>query len=244
MKVRDLISLGHDALDVAAAFLGKKRLELYMYLEEEVDDSLIDRLRDGEPSAYIIGYVDFFDTRIRVDPRVLIPRPETEELMTLIKNPSGRVLDLCCGSGAIGISLKKKYPALDVTLADISGAALDVAKQNALDNKVDVHCVQSNFLESIKETFDIIICNPPYVTESEWEEIATKEYEPRLAFVGGLEFYQKLRREAASFLNEKGRLYLEIGASQGPDVLALFDPYSRRLIKDLSGRDRFLLVIY
>ncbi len=244
MKIRDLISLGHDALDVAAAFLGKKRLELYMYLEEEVPDGLINRLRAGEPSAYIIGYVDFFGARIGVDRRVLIPRPETEELMTLIKNPKGRVLDLCCGSGAIGISLKKKYPALDVTLADVSSDALDVAKQNALDNQVDVHFVQSDFLESVKETFDIILCNPPYVTESEWEEIATKEHEPRLAFVGGLDFYHKLRKQAASFLNEKGLLYLEIGASQGADVLALFAPYSRSLMKDLAGRDRFLLVFY
>ena len=244
MKVRECIALGVDAMDVAAHFLGKKRLELYMCLEDDVPTDLIERLRKGEPSAYIIGYVDFFDARISVDRRVLIPRPETEELMTLIKEPKGRLLDLCCGSGAIGISLKKRYPELDVTLADISEGALEVAKQNAQDNGVDVRFVQSNFLDSVEGTFDLIVCNPPYVTEGEWVDISTKEYEPRLAFIGGLDFYKQLREKAPLFMRKTGVLYLEIGASQGADVLALFEGQKRSLLKDFAGRDRFLLVFY
>lgn len=244
MKVSEVIPLGSDALDVAAAYLNKKRLDLYMYPYLEVPDDLLKRWQSGEPSAYIIGYVDFFDVRIHVDRRVLIPRQETEQLMALIKTPSGRLLDLCCGSGAIGISLKKKYPELDVTLVDISTDALDMAEFNATCNQVDVHFLQSNFLENVKGKFDIIVCNPPYVTEEEWNEIATKDYEPRLAFIGGLTFYQKLREAAHHFLNPGGVLYLEIGASQGPAVWQLFDPLPRELLKDFSGRDRFLLVFY
>lgn len=243
MKIGDVVKLGHDALDVAAAYLGKKRLELYMHLEDEVPDHLMERLAAGEPAAYIIGHVDFFGAQILVDRRVLIPRQETEQLMTLVQ-PKGRLLDLCCGSGAIGISLNKKYPDLEVTLVDVSLDALDVAKKNADLNQVEVTILQSNFLEKVQGKFDIIVCNPPYVTEDEWEEISTKDFEPRLAFVGGLTFYEKLRREAEQFLEPGGLLYMEIGASQGEELEALFAPYKRRLLQDLSGRDRFLLVFY
>lgn len=244
MKVSEVIPLGSDALDVAASYLNKKRLDLYMYPHLEVPDVLLERWQDGEPSAYIIGYVDFFDARIHVDRRVLIPRQETEQLTALVKDPKGRLLDLCCGSGAIGISLKKKYPGLDVTLVDISFDALDMAEFNAAANQVDVQFVQSNFLENVKGKYDTIVCNPPYVTEEEWEEIATKDFEPRLAFIGGLTYYEKLREVAHNFLKPGGVLYLEIGASQGLAVWQLFDPFPRELLKDFAGRDRFLLVFY
>lgn len=244
MKVRAVLPLGRDAQDVAAHFLGLKRLDLYQVQEKEVPDALINRLLTGEPSAYIIGHVDFFGAHIKVDGRCLIPRQETEQLVAKIGEPRGRLLDLCCGSGAIGISLKKKYPQLEVVLADISEEALSVAKENAQANDVDVTFVKSHFLDSIEGTFDIIICNPPYVTEEEWQKIATKDFEPRIAFIGGLEFYKILAARAASYMKSGGLLALEIGSTQGEAVSALFQKQSYSLEKDFAGLDRFLWIFY
>jgi release factor glutamine methyltransferase len=243
MKVKDIILLGVDAQDVVAHYLGVKRLDLYLDLEREIPNDILDRLQAGEPSAYIIGHVDFFDCRIAVDRRCLIPRQETEQLVAKIKG-TGRLLDLCTGSGAIGISLKKRYPEIDVVMADISPEVLDLAEKNAAANNVKVSIVQSDLLDNIEGKFDIIVCNPPYVTEREWEEIATKDFEPRLAFIGGLAFYEKLSQKAGDYMNPGGTLIVEIGSTQGEAVKALFKKQLCRLEKDFAGHDRFLWIFY
>lgn len=244
MKVSTIISWGPDAHDVAAHLLGVKRLELYSLLDKELPEEPFKRLQEGEPAAYIIGHVDFFGCFIAVNPHVLIPRQETEQLVAKIVNPRGRLLDLCSGSGAIGLSLKKKYPELEVVLADISEEALAVARSNAKTNEVTVELVQSNFLEGVEGLFDHIVCNPPYVTEEEWQDIDTKDFEPRIAFIGGLDFYRQLAAKAGFFMKPGGTLWLEIGASQGEAVKALFAGLPHRLEKDWAGHDRFLLVFY
>jgi release factor glutamine methyltransferase len=206
------------------------------------------------PRAYVEGSVLFHDLNIKVSKDCLIPRMETEILVerALKRLPlSGDVLDLCTGSGAIGLSIKKLRPGLKVTLADISTKALLLAKQNAIENAIDVEIVEGDFLEPFKgRLFDAIICNPPYVSQSEYNDLdpLVKNFEPHLALVGGkdgLKFYKKLAKEALSVLKDGGVLCLEIGKDQANDLLDIFSDKDWKNIiveKDYSSHDRFFFL--
>lgn len=236
--------------------LSLSRIDLYMrhdlpLTEKEKDliRSWLERRGKREPLQYIKGDVSFFGAKIKVNRSVLIPRQETELLAERIakEDLEGKtLLDLCTGSGCLGISLKKKNPSLSVTLSDISEDALEIAKENALLNEVSVEVLKGDLFSSLKaRAFDYIVCNPPYVSKSEWEtlEPEVKEFEPVLALIGGesgLDFYERLSKEAFNHLLPSGKLFLEIGSTQLEALKKMFS--NGEFLSDYSGHDRFLIV--
>ncbi len=212
-------------------------------------DKMKERLNNGEPWQYVLGSVEFFGRTFNVDKNVLIPRQETE-LVTeqLVKrlNKKSTVLDLCCGSGVIGITAALETGAT-VTLADISRDALKIAKYNAKRNKAKVDFIQSDMFKNLSGKCNAIVCNPPYI---ETDVIPTlddsvKNYEPKLALDGGkdgLDFYRILADKAYKHLTKKGLLVLEIGYNQGEAVKGLLeDKFDVEVMKDYGGNDRIVV---
>jgi len=238
------------------------RLGVYTEHDRPLTQSEVDLCRDAlkrrsknEPLQYIIGSVDFFDCHFKVDKSVLIPRHETEILVDKIAGIISKddlegkaLLDLCCGSGCIGISLKKKFPMLNISLSDISEDAVKLAKENAKINNVDVNFFVGDFFAPLKDRkFDYIICNPPYISNSEYSDLEkeVKNFEPKLALVAGddgLEFYKKLSNELYLHLNKSSKAWFEIGYLQAEPVKSLFlDTHwkKKEIEKDYSLHDRF-----
>lgn len=262
LQQRNIQHARRQAEELLGEALGLGRMGLYLEYSRPLTEKELDKCRDwlkrrgnGEPLQYISGELEFFECRLKVTQDVLIPRQETEILVDKIAKEisseglDGKVLwDVCCGSGCIGIALKKKFPALKVVLSDISEKALAVAKENALANGVEVEFKQGNLLvpfENQKTNF--IVCNPPYVSESEYEglEVEVKNHEPKLALVSGesgLECYIQLSQALPSHLMAKGKVWFEIGDGQGGSIKEIFNnPIWVRSIyeNDWSGRHRF-----
>lgn len=254
-----------DAEDLLAHLLKVKRLDLYMKFdlplgEEELSAyrALLVRRAKGEPLDYILGEVDFYGCRFTIDPRVLIPRPETELLLEKICAfvASGElkekvVWDVCTGSGCLGIALKKKFPYLSVALSDLSEGALEVARGNASRNAVEVELFQGDLLAPFAgKKADIVIVNPPYISNEEYGRLdrEVSEFEPKMALVSGpsgLEYYERLAQELPKYLNPRARVFFEIGFQQGEKVLSLFNAScwrSRFFERDYSGHDRFFFL--
>jgi release factor glutamine methyltransferase len=213
------------------------------------------RLKRHEPPQYILGWAEFCGLRFNVDARVLIPRPETEELVwqILSENPNLplKVLDVGTGSGAIAVSLAKNRPSWQVTASDISVDALVVARENALANSAAVQFVQSDVLSELTDTYDLIVSNPPYVARADAEEMdeSVKKYEPEQALFAesnGFAIYEKLAQQAKTHLSVDGKIYLEMGYKQGAALKALFSaafPEKRVTVhQDSFGRERMLVV--
>lgn len=230
----------------------------------------LSRLKLQEPIQHIIGYAHFMDMELKVNKHVLIPRPETEELVrwiieevpsekyklrsTKYKVQSGiplKILDVGTGSGCIAIALAKNLPNAEVYALDVSEEALKVAKDNALSNAVDVNFLKKDVLtiESLQEEFDIIVSNPPYVREFEKKKMQKNvlEYEPELAlFVANdnpLVFYQRITDFAGHHLKESGALFFEINQYLGKETKELLRDYNFsqiKLRKDMFGNDRML----
>ncbi len=216
---------------------------------------LVERRRAGVPLSYLTGSKEFWSIPLRVSPSVLIPRPETEVLVEKVLELSSRgpesVLDLGTGSGNIAIALGRELPRARIVASDISRRALDVARRNAALQKVrQVEFVRSNLFSAFRGTgarFDFIVSNPPYVSRREWEDLPAeiRDFEPRRALLAGesgLEFVERLVRQAATFLRPGGHLIFEIGDGQRDDVLTLF---GRRWTEietawDLAGRPRVI----
>ena len=204
----------------------------------------------GRPLWYIIGDTDFYGYTIKVDERVLIPRPETEELVAFaaenIKSDD-KVLDLCTGSGAIAIALKLKTGAT-VTASDVSDGALELAAENAAQNKADVTFVKSDMFEDITDSFDIIVSNPPYIPTRDIDglEESVKDYEPKLALDGGadgLDYYKIIAVDGINHLNAGGKLFLEVGIGQANAVKELLEQagfINVEIRKDISGIERMI----
>ena len=214
--------------------------------------SRIEKRKEHIPLQYIINKQNFYGLDFYVDESVLIPRYDTENIVDRIvkdckENKCLSVLDLCTGSGCIAVCLKKNGFE-KVYAADISDKALAVAKHNANLNNADIIFLQSDLYENFPKEirFDIIVSNPPYISTDEIAKIEkqVRDFEPKLALDGGrdgLDFYKKIINLSKNFLNNKGRLYLEIGYDQSKDVvdLAKKEGYDNIvIIKDLSGRDR------
>lgn len=214
------------------------------------------KLVDGVPIQYLIGYVDFYGNKINVNNNVLIPRYETELLVdktiNLVKkifNKKVSILDLCTGSGCIGISLYKNIDS-DITVSDISSDALEVAKTNIFINNVNIKCVCSDLFDNINGTFDVIISNPPYISDKiEVMDIVDKN-EPNIALYAphnGLYFYEKILSECKKYLNDKFIIAFEIGYEQGESVKQIANKYfndSKVIVeKDYSLKDRFLFIV-
>lgn len=222
--------------------------------EQEVRffDLLEERMKHV-PVQYIIGEQEFCGLRFLVRPGVLIPRPETELLAEAVFQASSgkRVLDLCTGSGCIAVTVAKLGSPAFVAATDYSLDALSVAKENALLQNVEVTFFHGDLFESVEETYDIIVSNPPYIKSEVIETLMpeVREYEPRLALDGaedGLYFYRRICAEAKAYLNPGGRLLFEIGHDQGPEVAGLLSAagYSEiEIKKDYAGLDRMVFAV-
>ncbi|PIE48356.1 MAG: protein-(glutamine-N5) methyltransferase, release factor-specific [Flavobacteriales bacterium] len=204
---------------------------------------------------YIYGVAHFYHSDFKVEPGVLIPRPETEELVDIIiketRIPNPKLLDIGTGSGCIAVSLGKYIPQAQVTALDISDKALSVAMANAGTHQVAIELVKDNVLtlEELPETYDIIVSNPPYVRNLEKEHMQTNvlDYEPSLALfvedTNPLVFYEKIAALAIKALSSQGVLYFEINQYLGQETKTLVENTGFsdvRLIKDFKGCDRFI----
>ena len=217
---------------------------------------IADERLTGRPLWYIIGDTDFCGYKIKVDERVLIPRPETEELAMLVVGVAEEgqsVLDLCTGSGAIAIAtykeLEKYNRKVKMTATDISAEALALAKENAEANEADILFIQSDLFSRIRGRFDIIVSNPPYIPSAEIDTLQreVQNYEPRLALDGGadgLDFYRRIAQESGKYLNRGGTIILEVGQGEAQEVVKLFKSASySMIIKDFNGVDRFVKIV-
>lgn len=203
------------------------------------------------PLDKIIGYTDFLSVRIPFDKNTLSPRQETEilteKIIKDIKSKKLNVLDLCSGSGCIGIAIAKATSAT-VTLSDISKKANKAAKSNAELNGVNVTILLSDLFENIPNKFDIIVSNPPYIKRRDLEvlEIEVRDFDPRLALDGGedgLDFYRDIISKAPEYLNNGGKLYLEIGIEQSKEVVKMLKKDFDDVVveKDYNGIDRYII---
>lgn len=212
----------------------------------------VNRLANDEPLAYILGTADFYWCKINVSPDVLIPRPETENLCDIIatqtKETNCRMLDLCTGSGCIAIALKKAKPTWTVDAVDISPKAVEIARQNASQNAVDVNIFESDMWQNILAKYDIIVSNPPYIDSLGMANLpdSVRNYEPHLALFGGddgLDYYRNIAANAPQFLNANGSLYLEVGDNQAGAIAELLREnfINIDIQKDLFGMERYVL---
>lgn len=228
---------------------------LEKYYKGNIKDA-IKRLENGEPVQYIVGNVDFYGYILDVNKNVLIPRRETEELVEEVIKRSGTfkeptIIDVGTGSGAIAISLSKELNT-HLYASDISGAALDVAKQNSNKNSADVTFLKGNMLKPYIDNnikVDIIVSNPPYIKEDEKIEDIVKNNEPHIALYAknnGFEFYESILKDAKQILNDKFLIAFEIGYAQGLAITELAKKYlgnvKVEIKKDLSLKNRMLFV--
>ena len=263
-----------DAQELYCYLTGLDKVSLFLKAEEEVDPEteekymeLIRRRAERIPLQHITGVQEFMGYTFKVNPHVLIPRQDTETLVTeaaktiqstpreklsFFEKLKGRkewdVLDLCCGSGAVGISLAKICSNVKVTATDISAEAVETAEANAEELRVKVRFLTGDMFEPVKgRKFDMIVSNPPYIRTNMisilQEEV--KDHEPLNALDGGrdgLDFYRTIVEKAADFLKPEGFLLVEIGHDQGEDLRKMLKDSGKYspavVIKDLPGRDR------
>ena len=241
-----------------------KRIDVSLHPDFEVSvtdlekwKTIISELKTEKPIQYITGEAWFYGLRFEVNENTLIPRPETEELVEWIvdglkvKGKGQRVLDIGTGSGCIPITLKKEIPSAFVSAIDISEKALEMARKNAINNKVEINFIHQNILEteSLDEKYDIIVSNPPYVRNLEKQEIKRNvlDYEPHLAlFVDdsdALLFYRKIAQLALKSLAPNGKLFFEINQYLGNETVELLEQLGFKNIelrKDFVGNDRMI----
>lgn len=261
----ELIRQGEEAESLSFVYRSLKNIsftDFVFALQQEVTkeeelfvEEIYQQLVAHIPAQYIIGHADFFGMQLTVDERVLIPRPETEELVELIlaENPETNlsVLDIGTGSGAIALALAKNRPDWSVTAADISQDALDVANENAKNQNLQIFLKKSDCFTEISEKYDIIVSNPPYISREDESEVGLNVLysEPHLALFAdedGLAIYRRIAEDAKDYLKDGGRIYLEIGYKQGQNVPELFRKYLPdkrvRTLKDQFGQDRMVVV--
>jgi len=212
--------------------------------------SALERLKTHEPIQYVLGKTTFMDLEFKVNNSVLIPRPETEELVRLMlkEDLDGKeILDIGTGSGCIAISLAKNLPNAKVAAIDISKDAIEVAKENAKLNNVEVNFINADIFEYYSDKkYDVIVSNPPYVLESEKPLMKKNvlDFEPELALfvedINPVIYYEAISWFSKNYLNKKGRLFLEINENYKNQLMFLFkDNFSIEIIKDISGKNRF-----
>ena len=261
----ELIRQGEEAESLSFVYRSLKNLsftDFVFALQQEVTEEkevfvkgIFQQLAAHKPAQYIIGQADFYGMQLKVDERVLIPRPETEELVDLIlaENPDMNlsVLDIGTGSGAIALALAKNRPAWSVRAADISQEALDVASENSKNQKFNIFFKKSDCFAEISEKYDIIVSNPPYISREDESEVGLNVLysEPHLALFAdedGLAIYRRIAEDAKDYLKDSGKIYLEIGYKQGQSVPELFRkhlPEKRvRTLKDQFGQDRMVVI--
>ena len=256
-----------DAWVLVEKICGISRTEYFVKMHDEVSMEAADRYFQAidkrithYPLQYIVGEWEFMGLTFKVNEHVLIPRQDTEVLVekavsvieSEFTNYKGNinVMDMCTGSGCIGISVAKNVNHTHVTCVDVSKEALEVAKENAQNNKVkNISFVQSDLFTNVSGKYNVIISNPPYITSSEIEKLMpeVKDYEPRIALDGdkdGLKFYRLIIERSKEYLEEKGFILFEIGYDQGKQVKELLKQKGFadiEVLKDLSGNDRVVM---
>jgi release factor glutamine methyltransferase len=253
-----------------AHLLSEDRLFLYLNYDRPMDAeelatfrTFVKRRLEGEPNQYITGTQEFWSLPFRVNPDVLIPRPETEVLLETVLEFLGSpkteitVLDLGTGSGAVAVALAREFDLIRIVATDLSKTAVKLAQENALLNQVGskIHFICADMFSafsSVSQKFAVVATNPPYVSHAEFSGLSreVRDYEPRYALDGGpdgLTAIKHIIKEAPAFLSQRGALIMEIGAEQTESVAALVrgsQRYERyRIIKDYSGLDRVLLAV-
>lgn len=228
----------------------------FLTLEQENKyKELLNKKINDRPIQYITNSVDFYGLPLYIDENVLIPRFETEELVdntikylnSMFEKP--KVLDLCCGSGAIGLAIKSRINDANIYMSDISKEALIVAEKNKNDLFLESKIIESDLFNNINEKFDCIISNPPYIRDDEEIEDIVRNNEPHLALFGGpdgLDYYERILKDIKKFLNDKYLIAFEIGANQKDDVINIANKYLENIEitckKDLSNRDRMIFI--
>lgn len=248
-----------------AFVLDIKRLDLYLKYDRPLSEDELDILRpfvkrraNHEPLQYITGEALFYNSTLKVNPSVLIPRQETEQLVEIICNDQAdkkdiTILDIGTGSGCIPIALKKGYETWNVFACDISNEALSLAKENAVSNNVEieffVHDLFDANLKGRENKFDVIISNPPYILENEKEglDLEVKSFEPHLALFceSTQKMYSAIEEFCSQNLSSAGVTYLELHENYANEVKAIFSKnnWQAKLVKDLEKKDRFLVAI-
>lgn len=245
----------------------EEKVNLYYDIDKQALPSIEDKFEKGiirmlndEPMNYVLGYSYFYGYQFKVNKDVLIPRPETEELVGLIlskydefyKGQNVSICDVGTGSGAIAISLKKEEEKLNVFASDISIDALNVAKENADNLNANVHFLCGSMLEPYIENnikVDILVSNPPYIRNDEKLEASVIDYEPHVALFGGddgLKFYKEIFTLSNKVLNENGLIFFEMGYDQAENMSKLAHSYYPKgkveIYKDINGKDRMFLL--
>ncbi len=275
MKINDLIKVGVKSLKekeieepilkmrlLIASVLNRSKEYIIAHGENEIDSLKLEEiynkmkmLEEYVPIQYITNKQEFMQLNFFVNENVLIPRSDTEilveEIIENYKNKEVKILDLCTGSGCIAISLKKYIENSKVYAIDISEEALNIAKQNAMNNETDITFIKSDIFSNIKEEkFDIIVSNPPYIKTEVIKKLDKEvKKEPLIALDGGndgLYFYKKIIEEGYKFLNEEGKIFFEIGYDQKEDIINLINNNNKyeliKTKKDLENNDRIIVI--
>ncbi|MDR1528099.1 MAG: peptide chain release factor N(5)-glutamine methyltransferase [Puniceicoccales bacterium] len=262
LKSKGILAARLDAELLLSQLLRYNRLSLYLHLNDNMEGHLLSQFQhmvsrrgSREPLQYIVGEVDFHGLSIAVDRNVLIPRHETEELVDIIisrfgNRPIGSILDLGTGSGAIGLALAKHFPKANVLAVDTSQNALLTAQKNAIRNRMaNIRFMVSDWLENVDGIFDMIISNPPYLTDKEFENVQDeiKKFEPKCALVAknnGLADIFKIISTTGRSLAKDGVLALETGSFQHESIASFAKNYFGKFesMDDLSGKNRFVFL--
>lgn len=260
MTIKDALNLAKQEIDYIDAKILMKYIlnvdESYLIInsQKEIEKQrkyfeLVKKVKEGYPVQYITKHQEFMGNNFYVNENVLIPQPDTEVLVEQTikyaeKMQEPKILDLCTGSGAIAISLKKYIKNADIIATDISLKALKVAQKNAKQNNVNIKFVKSDMFEKITEKFDIIVSNPPYIKTDIINTLDKDvQKEPQIALDGGedgLKYYKIIAKNITKFLKPRGVVLLEIGYDQAEEVAKLFDD-KIKIVKDYEGRDRVVI---
>lgn len=244
----------------------EKSIDLYLRMSDEMPVHLFQTFNEGvedllqdKPLAHVLGYEWFYGRKFKVNHDVLIPRPETEELVvhvmdrveTLFDHSTLKIADVACGSGIIGCTLKAEMVECSVTCTDISFPALKIAEENAMTLGLDIVFKQGDMLEPIQnEAWDVIVCNPPYIEQDETLENSVKDYEPHLALFGGrdgLDLYRLFLNQLQSMSLKKTLIAFEMGHQQRhsitQEILKRFPMVNVECELDLNGKERMLFFV-
>lgn len=246
---------------IIAKVLKCNRLDVYLSFEKFLEKEELQKIRKflqrrlSEPLEYIFPKIEFYNSILDIDENVLIPRQETELLVeNIIKKLSKESLenksffDIGTGSGCIAISIKKRFPSLNVFASDVSKKALLVAKKNAVKNKVDINFFLGDLFEPFSQKADFLASNPPYVSLEDYKKVSLDvQKEPKIALLAGdgFLFYQRMEEEMPKYLKKGSKIFFEIGHGQGKEIFSLFSKnhwVKKEILKDFSNIDRFFFL--